>query len=304
MEKRLTKSDYLFAVTFIFMLVVAMGAFFYGMQLGQQRSAAKYEELIARQNEEKNGFAAYHQQYLVSFYHTIYQPYREFHKKWFDKMTELETNRSADASSAVKELAVTAEETYALLSEKSMPDSSPLLQDAHKNYMKGLKLFGEGLRAQQSKANAVPARELINQLNQDAYLSEAKNFALKAEKEYYDSIVKWNETIVSGYTPIDVSKPLTVKEWSALNLNAKNDYLANLLMQGKTYRSFTPQDLSVRIDEMISTGQAAKMNLTGLQQVVDLLLATDAVRPGDFLRNGGKYSSETLPQLPFFTNPG
>lgn len=302
MEKRLTKSDYLFAVTFIFMLVVAMGAFFYGLQLGQARSAAKYEELIAKQNEAKNGFTAYHQQYLVSFYHTIYQPYREFHKKWFDKMAELETNRSADASSAVKELAKTAEETYTLLTEKSMPDSSPLLQEAHKNYMKGLKLFGEGLREQQSKANAVPVKELINQLNQDAYLTEAKNFVLKAEKEYYDSIVKWNETVASGYAPIDVTQALTLKDWSPLNLNAKNVYLAHLLMQGKTYRSFTPQDLTVRIDEMVTSGQAAKMNLGSVQQVVDVLLATDAVRSGDYLRLGGKYSNETLPQLPFFTN--
>jgi hypothetical protein len=303
MEKRLTKSDYLFAVTFIFMLVVALGAFFYGLQVGQNRATAKYEEFIAKQNEAKQGYTAYHQQYLVSFYHTIYQPYREFHKKWFEKMAELDTNRSADASLIVKDLAKLAEETYAKLQEKTMPDSSPLLKEAHTNYMKGLKLFGEGLRTYQSKANATPGKELVSLLNQDAYLGEAKNFALKAEKEYYDAIVKWNETVSSGFHPIDVSKALTVKEWSGIGLNMKNDYVAQLMVQTKAYKAFTPQDLTVRIDEMIASGQAAKMNLANVQQVMEVLLATDAVRPGDYQRGGSKwYANETLPQLPFFTN--
>lgn len=303
MDKRLTKSDYLFAVTFIFMLVVALGAFFYGLQMGQSRASAKYEDIIAKQNEAKQGFAAYHQQYLVSFYHTIYQPYREFHKKWFDKMAELDSNRSADASLLVKELAKLAEDTYTKLGDKSMPDSSPLLQDAHKDYMKGLKLFGEGLRSFQSKANAMPGRELVQQLNQDAYLGEAKNFALKAEKAYYDAIVKWNESTVAEFKPIDVNQNLALKDWSRLGLNMKNDYVSHILVQGKAYKAFTPQDLSARVDEMIASGQAGKMNLTTVQQVVDVLLATDAVRAGDYQRNGSKlYGNETLPQLPFFTN--
>ncbi|MGG2200548.1 hypothetical protein [Paenibacillus sp.] len=302
MEKRLNRTDYLFAITFIFMLVVALGAFFYGIKMGQDRATTQYEQFIAKQNEEKNGFTAYHQQYLVSFYHTIYQPYREFHKTWFEKMDDLQTNQSADASLILKDLAKQAQAAYDGLGSKSSPDSSPLLKEAHTDYMKSLKLFSEALRNYTSKANAVSGPDLVAQLQADAYLGEAKNFALKAEKEYYDAIVKWNETVNPQFKAIDVTKPLNVKEWGALSLNVKNDYLAGFMMSGKQFRAFTPQDLSARIDDMIASGQANKMNLTEVSRIVDMLLATDAVRAGDYLRLRNKYyGNETLPQLPFFT---
>ncbi|CAG7641513.1 hypothetical protein ACFQI7_11680 [Paenibacillus allorhizosphaerae] len=303
MEKRLNRTDYLFAATFIFMLVVALGAFFFGLRMGQDRAAVKYEDLIVKQNDAAKGFTAYHQQYLVSFYHTIYAPYREFHKKWFDKMDELQSNRSSDASLIMKDLSKLANDNYSALGTKSMPDSSPLLQDAHKNYMKSLKLFSEALRGYTTKANAVTGPDLAGQLNGDAYLTEAKSFALTAEKQYYDAIVKWNESVNPQLKAIDSSKSLALKDWSELAFNMKNDYVAQQLSSGKTYAAFTPQDLTSRIDEMIVTGQAKKLNLNDVKQVIDLLIGTDAVRSGDFLRYKNRlYANETLPELPFFTN--
>lgn len=302
MEKRLTRTDYLFAVTFIFMLVVAMGAFFFGLKMGQDRSSLKYEDLLNKQNEAAKSFTAYHQQYLVSFYHTIYQPYREFHKKWFEKTDELMTNRTADASLILKDLSKLAQESYDSLGSKSMPDSSPLLQEAHKDYMKSLKLFGEGLKSYSAKANGIPAAELIAQLQADPYLGEAKTFALKAEKSYYESIDKWYTTINPQFKPVDVTKPLSLNDWKSQSLNMKNEYVAQLMLGNKLFKPFTPQDLTSRIDEMIQSGQAQKMNLNDVGQVVDVLMATDAVRKSDFIHNKDKYyGKETLPQLPFFT---
>ncbi|MBP1155225.1 MULTISPECIES: hypothetical protein [unclassified Paenibacillus] len=302
MDKRLTRTDYLFAITFIFMLVVALGAFFLGLKMGQERSAVKYEEMLAKQTEAEKGFAAYHQQYLVSFYHTIYQPYREFHKKWFDKMEELQTNSSADASLIMKDLAKLGQETYNGLGSRSMPDSSPLLKEAHMNYMRSLKLFSEASGTYQTKANGITGSELFAQLESDAYLEEAKNYALRAEKEYYESIVKWNQTVNEQFKPIDVTKPIALESWSALGLNMKNEYIAQMMMTSKWFKAFTPQDLTVRIDEMIASGQAKNLNLLEINGIVDVLIATNAVRPGDFLRGKNKYTGETLPQLPFFTN--
>lgn len=303
MEKRLNRTDYLFAATFIFMLVVALGAFFFGMQMGQDRATLKYEDLIVKQSDASKSFTAYHQQYLVSFYHTIYAPYREFHKKWFDKMDELQAGRSSDASLIMKDLSKLASDSYEALGSKSMPDSSPLLQDAHKNYMKSLKLFNEALRGYASKANAVAAPELVKQLNGDAYITEAKGFALTAEKQYYDAILKWHESVDPKFKPIDPSKPVALQDWSGLAFNMKNEYVAQQLAAAKTFTAFTPQDLTSRIDEMIASGQAKKLNLTGVNQVIDLLSGTDAVRSGDFLRYKNRlYANETIPQLPFFTN--
>lgn len=303
MEKSLSRSDYLFAVMFIFMLVLALGAFFSGLKVGQERSAAKYEEQNARRSESPKGYTSYDQQYLVSFYHTIYQPYREFHKKWFETMDGISANRSADASLLTKDLAKLAEDTYAALSDKAMPDSSPLLQDSLQDYRKSLKLFGEALRSYTPKANAQPGAELTAQLENDSYIAQAKNFSLKAEKEFYDAILKWNETVNPQLKPVEFGNSLALADWSQLSLNRKNDYAAQMLLAGKQFKAFTPQDLTSRIDEMIASGQSKKMNLGDARQVADVLMATDAVRPGDFLRYKDRwYAKETLPQLPFFTN--
>ncbi|AEI41307.1 hypothetical protein [Paenibacillus mucilaginosus] len=302
MQKRLSGSDYLYVVTFIFMLVVALGAFFLGLKLGQQKSDAKYEALIVKKNEEEHGFTAYHQQYLVSFYHTIYQPYREFHKSWFEKTDDLQSG-SIDPAGMVKELKKLADETYAVLGSKTMPDSSPMLKDAHTDYMRSLKLFSEGLGGLSSKAGSQSHGEFLKSIAGDAYLNEAKNYALKAEKEYYGSIILWNQSVNPQFAAIDVSQNLSLSDWNALPLNTKNDYAAQLMLSGKVFQAFTPQDLTIRIDEMASSGQAKNMGIGQVKQVMDMLVATEAVRPGDFLRGKDKrYGSETLPQLPFFTN--
>jgi hypothetical protein len=301
MNKRLSRYDYLFTVTFIFMLVLALGTFFFGLRLGQERATAKYEDLLVKKAEADNGYSAYHQQYLVSYYHTIYQPYREFHKKWFEKMSELEMNRSSDASSILKDLGQLAKEKYTELSNKSMPDSSPLLQEGLQNYLKSLKLFNEALGNIQGKANSTPSYDLVTEMNKDAYLTEAKIFALTAQKDYYDSILKWSLADNAQLKQVDVSKPLALKDWSTLSLNMKNDYMTNSLLTAKLFKLYIPQDFSSRIDEMISTGQAQKLGLNDVQQVMDLLNATEAIRSGDFIRNKSKlYPNEILPQLPFF----
>lgn len=304
MDKKLTRSDYLFILLFIFMLVSALGAFFFGVKLGTDRTETKYLSILKQRDDEKNGLAAYHQSYLVSFYHTVYLPFREFGGVWSEKITEIEgKGGKADASAAMKELAKLAEEKYAALQAQSVPDNSPLLKEAQENYMKSLKLFADASKSVQGKANQQSATMLLAEIEKDAYFSEAKNFALTAQKNFYDAIVKWNETVAGSIQGTDLLKndALGFNEWNQLNLNLKNDYISGLLLSTKQFRSFTPQDITVRVDEIMKSGQAKKMNAANIPQVVDILLGTDGVRQGDFVRGKAKwYANETLPQLPFF----
>ncbi|WP_240762247.1 hypothetical protein [Paenibacillus thalictri] len=288
---------------FIFMLVFALGAFFYGLKVGKEKSALKYEEQIAKQNEVSQELTAYHQQHLVSFYHTVYQPYMEFQKKWFEQMYEIEMRGSADSSSIMKELNRLASDKYEALSTKTMPDSSPLLKDGLQSYTRSLKLFSEASKNFEGKANSMRGSDLIAEINKDAFFIEAENYALKAQKSYFDSIIKWNENIDGQFKPIDINQKLAVKDWSQISLNMKNDYIAAALLNGRLYKPYTPQDLTARVDDLIVSGQAKKMNYTEVAQLIDVLNATDAVRPGDFIRSKNKlYGNENLPQVPFFFN--
>ena len=83
MEKRLTATAMLFSVGFVFMLVCTVGAFFYGIQIGSAKTEAKYTAENAGADAAAALASPYQQQDLVSFYHTVFLPYREFQNEWF-----------------------------------------------------------------------------------------------------------------------------------------------------------------------------------------------------------------------------
>lgn len=305
MEKKLTRFDYLFVVTIIFLLICAIGAFFLGYDTGKGRTETKYEKIMAEKETAAKGFTAYHQTYLVSFYHTIFAPFKEFESKWFTRWSEIESQGSSvDPASLLKELGKLADEKYNAMLTQTMPESSPLLKNAHDQYLKSLKLFANGAKSFQGKANSLKSSALSAEMEKDPTFTEAKSFALQGQKLYYDAIIKWNEAESGGElkgTSLLGNKTLSIDEWNQLNLNLKDSYLSSLLVENKAFRSFNPQDLTYHVDQMNKSGQSKKMNASSVQQVVDILLGTGAVRQGDFLSGKQKwYGGETLPQLPFF----
>jgi hypothetical protein len=302
MDKRLTRTDYLFALMFIFMLVCILGAFFYGLEIGKQKSDQKYEKLMHSDKEVVEEPGAYDQQVLVSFYHTIYLPFREFQNKWFEQLHQIEANNSTvDNAAVLKELSKLSDEKYKALQGKTLPNSSPLLRQAHQNYLKSLKLFTDALTNYQSKANALRGPLLLEEMNKDAFFVEAKNQALTAQKNYFESVVKWNQTLDYNLKPADISKTASLDAWRQMNLNVKNWYVALRLLNGNSFVPYYPQDVTIRIDDFIASGQAKKLGAADVNQTLDLLLNTDAIRSGDFVKGKAKwYSSELLPQLPFF----
>ncbi|MGO4270281.1 hypothetical protein AB4Z22_10605, partial [Paenibacillus sp. TAF58] len=163
MDKRLTRTDYLFALMFIFMLVCILGAFFYGLRVGKEKSDQKYDKILHADKAVVQEIGAYDQQVLVSYYHTIFLPFREFQNKWFELMSQIELgNSTVDASAILKELNKLADEKYNELLKKSMPASSPLLVQSHQGYLKSLKLFADTLKNYQSKANGLTSPQLLD----------------------------------------------------------------------------------------------------------------------------------------------
>lgn len=303
MEKKLTRSDFVFILVFIFMLIFALGAFFYGMKMGSERTEVKYAELLKKYEEKSAGLTAYHQSYLVSFYHTVYLPFREFNSKWEEAREEM-ARQGADASSLMKQLAKLADEKYESMVSQSMPDTSPLLQEAHQKYLKSLKLFSKAADGIQSKANGMAPAMLEAEIGKDAYFTEAKNFALDAQKDYYSAIVAWHQSTDESAKGMDSLKDpstLAFNDWNQLSLNLKNAAIATLMAGNRQFAVYTPQDVTLRVDELIKSGQAKKLNASNIAQVVDILTGTQAVRYGDFVHGKAKYyPDDVLPQLPFF----
>ncbi|MDB5053780.1 MAG: hypothetical protein JWM44_1830 [Bacilli bacterium] len=305
MNKRLSRSDYILSLIFIFMLICAIGAFFYGVKLGTAQVEAKQQAALDQKTETAKGLTAYNQSVLVSFYHTIYLPFKEFQTVWFKDMNDIEVRgNTLDPASLIKELSKLADAKYSIVLTQSMPSTSPLLQEAHQNYLKSLKLFNQAANSFQTKANSIQGSVLASEIGKDAYFSEAKTFALKAQNEFFESIVKWNETLeVDPLKGANFVKnvPLALADWNQMNFNIKNQYVTILMLTSKYFESYNPQDLVISIDEMIQSGQAKKMSATTLQQLADILVGTGAVRQDDFINGKMKwYGTEKIPQLPFF----
>ncbi|WP_309118686.1 hypothetical protein [Paenibacillus sp.] len=302
MDKKLTKFDILMALGFIFALVVGVGAFFFGLQTGKEQTDAKYQAMIAELTDEKNqDNVSYHQQQLVSFYHTVLLPFREFQDTWFRHSETIEAGGgSTDADALLKELGRLAREIAGEIKPTTIPEVSPLLRESQANYLKSLTLFAEATDRLQDGPDGAALAETMRQ---DPYVAEAAGFALTAQAQYYESIWKWNEANDPGLVGADaVAKDnLTFEEWRKLPLNGKNLFLARALSAAGAFTPFYPQDVAARIDDLDAEGRIGQLQLGNLRSTVEMLLSTGAVRSNDFFRSKEKhYEGETLPQLPFF----
>jgi len=305
MNKQLSRVDYIFAFVFIFMLILAVAAFFYGVNYGTNQMAQKQQAQLDNKTKIPVTLTAYNQSYLVSFYHMVELPFKEFETIWFKDQSVIQLpGNTLEPAAMFREISKTADAKYALILPQSMPNSSPLLQEAQQNYMKSLKLFSEASNRFTSKANSLSTSMLIAEINDDAYFQQAIRFALLAQKQFFDSIVQWNVGLeldpLKG-SPYSNDNPLNVAHWQGMNFNLKNAVIANIMLTNKYFEIYNPQDVVIHIDDMISTGKANKLKLNSIQQLADVLINTAAIRANDFINgNIAAYQADKIPQLPFF----
>src|SRR5690606_8577680 len=269
--------------------------------IGRDKTAARYERLLAERQQLDPESVAYHQQHLVSFYHTVFLPYSEFRSKWFEHLEAIDLNGdTVRAESLLQDLERLARETFRETEPMAMPDTSPLLQESHDNYLKSLKLFEEAL--DRFRPGGRTGGALVASLEGDAYIREAKIFGLAAQTRFFEAIVAWKASVDAGAPAEPVREDdLVLTDWAKLDLTRKSAFAARFLEQNGYFEPYLPLDLTIRIDEMILAGSADSMNLSTVAPIADMLVTADAVRPGDFIRKRDKfYRGETLPQLPFY----
>ncbi|WP_336786802.1 hypothetical protein [Paenibacillus sp. MMO-177] len=291
----------IFSLGFVFMLVCAVGAFFYGVKLGTSKTETKYEmkELQAAAVQTSS---PYQQQDLVSFYHTVFLSYREFQSEWDAAMDDFAKGQGGSASSKLKDLAELARSKSTVASSFDMQKST-LLGDAQTNYIRSLEQFEQASKAAASSAKSTGVAKLQSSIERLGSYQLAVKQALAAQQAYYAAMMKWGATVEPNVpTNYTMPKVIEIKTWSSLPLVVKNKLMADLLAKREQLTAFYPQDLTSRIDDFIASGQPAKLNLKSVSAIADLLIDTEAVRSGDFTENHSKlYGNDLLPQLPFFS---
>lgn len=298
----MTRTEMLFSLGFLFMLIFAVGAFFYGVKIGSDKTEAKLVQSTIHLSSKNGVPTAYQQQDLVSFYHTVFLPYREFQTEWFQTLHKMSSGQLSDSSSALKELSSLAKQKYDDAEHASVPKASPLLEQAQLQLLKGLKMFSDASQRGSVSAKDMSSSDLVTALMKDAYYLEGVKQSMAGQSSYYFAMLKWSSS-VNPNIPDQFESPtvLDIHKWKTLPLTVKNTYVADQLKARKQLTSFYPQDLTSRVDLFISSGQATTMKMKTVDAIVDLLINTNAVRSGDFNESKDQfYAKELLPQLPFF----
>jgi hypothetical protein len=302
MEKRLNRSDIMFSLAFLLMLIIAVGAFFYGVKVGSARVEAQYATEDVPAPTTSVAANAYQQQDLVSFYHTVFLPYREFQNSWFAAQNKWLADSTTDRSASMKELAKSAQQKYNAIKGVYVPQISTKLKDAQTSYLKSLKLFSDSFTLLAASANEGTAEMVLAKVFVHSYFKEGRNQSLTAQDNYYNSMLKWAESVNSDIPgSFETPEILSIAKWKTLPLLVKVNVASDYLLKQKLLTEYLPQDLTARIDQFITSGQADKRKVKSFSAIAELLTSTEAVRNGDFIEMKSRfYENEQLPQLPFF----
>lgn len=299
MNSRTSRTQMLYTLGFILFLISAFASFFTGVKVGADKTEAKYAQLAGHEaTEEFSG--SYQQQDLVTFYHNVFLPYREFKRNWNDQVDSLARSTDARQNAAtLKNLSILADKQYDKVTQDSLFTNSPLLYESQLNVLKSLTLFSQASGKVTAGSSGAEAAKL---LRSDNFTASAVKFGLMAQKNFYDSMLKWGAKTNSAIPDASGElKTLTFIQWKKMPLLLKNASIANIMLNREIYAGYDPQDITAKIDDMIYSGTASSLKLADIQSSVTLLISTGAVQEQDFIKwREQYYGKETMPQLPFF----
>ena len=131
--------------------------------------------------------------------------------------------------SSLRKLSKIASESYQAIEEMKMPATSPLLQEAQTNYLRSLRLFKEV--DQQFKGTQLSGLQAPQLLSDDPYIAEAIRYAVAAQDDYYEAIVRWHQSVVLEVNGVEAlsQADVSLDEWQSLPFNVKNSIVAKSL---------------------------------------------------------------------------
>jgi hypothetical protein len=288
MNHRMNRTDYIVVYFLIILMAASVGSFFFGLTMGQNQTAAKYEALAEETKPKKINSQAYTEQELASFYHTVYQPYDHFLQTlWADL-------DSSEGPPSLKSWEKQAEETLKQISAFSVSDKSSLLVNAQIGYIRSLKFFLEAMDHESTNFKA---------LSQNQFYLDSRKIGLKAQQHFYEAIMVWEQRFVTKKNPpASIEKsPFLLDNWNQLTLHQKNNVIAKELYSMHLDGHYKPQDVTVNLDALIRSGETKALPINDVPRAIKLLIAAQSIRNGDFVKHKEQwYSNESFPMIPFY----
>ncbi|MEK3792637.1 hypothetical protein MKX42_12995 [Paenibacillus sp. FSL R7-0204] len=299
MNSRTSRTQMMYTLGFLFFLISAFASFFTGVKVGADKTEAKYSQLKDHPSAQEFS-GSYQQQDLVTFYHNVFLPYREFKRNWNQQLDGLARSTDARQNAAtLKNLSILADKQYDKVTQDSLFTNSPMLYESQLNILKSLTLFSQASGKVTAGASGAEAAKV---LRSDNFTTSAVRFGLLAQKNFYDSMLKWGSKTHSSIPQQSGElKTISFIQWKKMPLLLKNASIADMMLNRGIYVGYDPQDITAKIDDMIYSGTASSLKLNNIQSSVTLLISTGAVQEQDFIKwREQYYGKEIMPQLPFF----
>ncbi|MDF2682047.1 MAG: hypothetical protein K0R47_3237 [Brevibacillus sp.] len=304
MTKRLKKSEFMMAYMIIISLACAVGGFFFGAhymkaQIESERTAAlEAEQKEAAKDKLLREQKLYNEQDFIRFHYAVYAPLLEFRQAHFDVMAKWTAMDKQEQSDSLKQLTKQAEQTLKAL-EKNVPlPTSPMLVQAHSNFTNSVRAYLDSMEQVRSDQNS----NALTPAAITARLSLFQNSWLTAQEMLYHSFAAWESAYVVKQ-PLPKSLPHTVStgQWKQYPFHYRTYLAAAAMSADKQWKSYSPEDVTARIDKLVATNEAQSLGISDVTSAVRLLNATDAIHPGDFKQmSGGLYSQLQAPEIPLY----
>lgn len=305
MGKRLNRADYFIAYMIIISLACFIGGFFLGAGVMKSRSQAEIEAItkeytnkLNQDNLEKEK-KLYKEEDFVSFYYNVLAPVEKFKAAHFTYQSSLENASGKEIKSLSSDAIDEADETLKAIEQVNVPDSSPLLKQAKQEYIQSLQAYMDGMNQMIDGDTTEMTPQALTQ-----HLETFKRKWLRAQADFYKAVAFWEEMYVTNKPLVrKISQTnISIEQWRSYPFHLRNYITSENLYRNNVMVPYQPEDITSRIDGVISANQAKALGWRDIPFAFRVLHATDAVRPGDFKSLKSKlYPGFKSPEIRFFT---
>jgi hypothetical protein len=303
MSNRLTKTDFIVVYMILFSISFFIVGFFLGANIGKSKMEEEFAKYLDKNDEvetDDSKALKYSHTDFVSYYYDVYLPFKEFRKSYLNFYHQVST-QNIDQLAATTEMRKSLKEIKTQLSEVSVPDSSPLLQQSHQEYLSALLAFESGLQkllASESE-RAKQFQKLIVELDE---FEKGEKHWLHGQSLFYEAVILWESFYVTKEAPVLLEKPLhfTLNQWKDLSFHKKNELIAKTIEEQNILGYFNPEDVLVYLETLTAHDDQAHQ-LHNVSEAIKFLVASGSIRAGEFVERIDRFEAVSSPTIPLYS---
>lgn len=304
MSNRLSKADFIIVYMILISISFFIAGFFLGANIGQNKAEEEFSRYLTENGEEEIEdieVLNYSHTDFVSYYYDVYLPFKEFRKEYLNYYHKVHlSEQNVDKLALTVEIRKVSKTIKSELSSASTKNTSPLLQDSHREYLLAVESIESGLNQLFATENL--RKEQVTELIEDLdEFTQGQKHWLQGQTLFYESVVLWESFFVTKETPSLIEDPLhyTMSQWADLRFHQKNELISKVLESKGILSFFNPEDVLIYLDSLANhTNENSQLHK--VTDAIEFLIASSSIRHGEFIEKIDQFSSITSPTIPLY----